>query len=100
MADSLMPAIVHWLARALLCVVVAAGGPGACGADTDWETFRQEFVDAGRVVDTGQDRISHSEGQGFAMLFATHYDDRATFDALWQWTQRNLQVRQDALLAW
>jgi endoglucanase len=34
------------------------------------------------------------------MLFAVHYDDRTSFDALWQWTRRNLQVRDDALLAW
>jgi endoglucanase len=34
------------------------------------------------------------------MLFAVHYDDRAAFDRLWQWTRRNLQVRDDALLAW
>lgn len=73
----------------------------ACTADGDWTTFKKSFVDAdGRVVDTGQARISHSEGQGFAMLFAVHYGDRATFDQAWQWTQRNLQVRDDALLAW
>jgi endoglucanase len=76
-------------------------GPVACAADNDWETFKQGFVEPeGRVVDTGQARISHSEGQGFAMLFAVHYDDRAAFDSLWQWTQKNLQVRDDALLAW
>ena len=34
------------------------------------------------------------------MLFAVHYRDRPAFDALWQWTQKNLQVRDDALLAW
>jgi len=74
---------------------------GARAADADWEAFKQGFVEgAGRVVDTGQDRISHSEGQGFAMLFAVHYDDRAAFDRLWAWTQKNLQVRDDALLAW
>jgi len=34
------------------------------------------------------------------MLFAVHYGDRAAFDLAWQWTQRNLQVRDDALMAW
>lgn len=73
----------------------------ACAGDADWDTFKQGFVDAsGRVVDTGQAGISHSEGQGYAMLFAVHYDDRPAFDQLWQWTSRNLQVRDDALLAW
>ena len=73
----------------------------ACAADNDWSTFKQDFVEAdGRVVDTGQQRISHSEGQGFTLVFAVHYDDRATFERVWRWTQRNLQVRDDALLAW
>jgi endo-1,4-beta-D-glucanase Y len=86
-------------AAAMLAMVLATGDARA--ADPDWELFRQSFVEAsGRVVDSGQDRISHSEGQGFAMLFAVHYDDRASFERLWQWAQRNLQVRDDALLAW
>ena len=90
---------VRHLALAAFAWCALAGGARA--ADADWESFKQSFVEpAGRVVDNGQDRISHSEGQGFAMLFAVHYDDRAAFDRLWQWTQKNLQVRDDALLAW
>jgi endo-1,4-beta-D-glucanase Y len=74
---------------------------GAMAADPDWEIFRQAFVEAdGRVVDTGQARISHSDGQGFTMILAVHHDDRATFERTWQWTRKNLQVRDDALLAW
>ena len=87
----------------LLVLPLAAMVPGlaACAADNDWEVFKQDFVQAdGRVVDTGQGRISHSEGQGYAMIFALHYDDRPAFERLWQWTQKNLQVRDDALLAW
>ena len=84
------------LALAASCLALAA-----CSADTDWETFKQGFLEAdGRIVDTGQGRISHSEGQGFAMLFAVHYADRAAFDRMWQWTRQNLMVRDDALLAW
>jgi endoglucanase len=73
----------------------------AAAADADWEAFKRGFLEAdGRVVDTGQGRISHSEGQGFAMLLATHHDDREAFERLWQWTKARLQVRDDALLAW
>lgn len=90
--------------RALLRIVaaiVAFAGGGARAADADWETFRQAFVEPdGRVIDAGQGRISHSEGQGFAMLFAVHYEDRSSFERVWQWTRRNLQARDDALLAW
>ena len=93
------------LARILTLLVPAMAaistGLAARAADNDWETFKQGFVEAdGRVVDTGQGRISHSEGQGFAMVFAVHYEDRATFERIWQWTQKNLQVREDGLLAW
>jgi endoglucanase len=81
--------------------VAASAAIGALAADPDWETFREAFVQPdGRVVDTGQGGISHSEGQGFAMLLAVHYGDRAAFERLWQWTRKNLQVRDDALLAW
>ena len=84
-----------------LAMIASVLALAANAADADWERFVKSFVEAdGRVVDTGQARISHSEGQGFTMLFAVHYDDRAAFDRLWQWTRRSLQVRDDALLAW
>lgn len=88
------------LARVAALLAMVAMASSACG-DSDWGTFREQFVEAsGRVVDTGQRGISHSEGQGYALLFAVHYDDRRTFEQVWQWTARNLQVRDDALLAW
>jgi endoglucanase len=94
-------AILRLLSMLSVPLAAMATGLAACAADGDWETFKQGFVEAdGRVVDTGQGRISHSEGQGFAMLFATHYDDQPAFERIWQWTQKNLQVREDALLAW
>ena len=96
-----MRAMLRWLAVLAPALAAVMTGLTACAADNDWDTFKQGFVEAeGRVVDTGQARISHSEGQGFGMLFAVHYDDRPTFERLWQWTQKNLQVRDDALLAW
>ncbi len=83
------------------CSLVFALAATAAHADADWDTFKQGFLEAdGRVVDTGQGRISHSEGQGYAMLFAVHHGDRPAFERVWQWTRRNLQVRDDALLAW
>ena len=92
---------LRYLAMLVPALVAIMTGVTACAANSDWDNFKQGFVEAdGRVVDTGQARISHSEGQGFALLFAVHYDDRPTFERLWQWTQRNLQVRDDALLAW
>ncbi len=73
----------------------------ARAADPDWSLFKQRFMQPeGRIVDNGRDSISHSEGQGKAMLLAVNHDDRAAFDIAWQWTRKNLQVREDKLLAW
>jgi endoglucanase len=65
-----------------------------------WTGFRDRFVAPdGRVVDTGNGGISHSEGQGYAMLFAEAFDDRAGFERIFAWTRRNLR-RPDGLHAW
>lgn len=86
-----------WLLVAILLSASATAGATEAG----WKRFKENFIQAeGRVVDAGQHGISHSEGQGYAMLLAVHYDDRASFDRLWQWTKKNLQVRGDHLLSW
>ena len=88
------------LAAALL-VWACATGAGSAASDADWLRYQKLYVGAdGRVIDTGNGGISHSEGQGTGLLLAAHYDDRAAFDRIWGWTQRNLQVRGDRLLAW
>jgi endoglucanase len=68
----------------------------------EWASFRQQYVVAdGRVIDTWNRNISHSEGQGWGMLFAVAADDRTTFDLIRNWTRQNLQVRRsDKLHAW
>ncbi len=67
-----------------------------------WDSFCRRFITAeGRVVDDVNGSISHSEGQGYALVLAAHHDDRATFDRVWKWTRKNLQIRgEDHLLAW
>lgn len=89
------------LAAALLATALLASA--AAGAtEPGWRHFKQAFIQPdGRVVDSGQGGISHSEGQGYTMLLSVHYSDRATFDLVWQWTRKNLQVRNgDSLLSW
>lgn len=68
----------------------------------DWRVFQKNFVASdGRVIDTGNGNISHSEGQGYAMLFALAYRDRAAFERIWTWTRNNLQTRpDDKLISW
>lgn len=95
--SSLPRKAASWFVAALLLAACAT----ASATETGWKHFRQSFVQPdGRVVDAGQGGISHSEGQGYAMLLAVHYGDRATFELLWQWTRKNLQVRSDNLLSW
>ena len=69
--------------------------------DDAWRSYNTNFVtEAGRVVDTANGSISHSEGQGYGLLLAVAANDRATFERIWGWTRANLAVRNDALLAW
>jgi endoglucanase len=85
---------------ALLTVLVMADRACADLA-TDWSDYKSRFLSPeGRIVDTGQDGISHSEGQAFGMLLAVELDDREGFDRLWTWTREHLRVRDDGLCAW
>lgn len=96
--------------RGFLAGAATAAAAPLAGADAarrsflkpaEWEAFKARFVTAeGRVVDSGNGDMSHSEGQGFAMVLATAFDDPGAFLALWRWARTMLQVRDDALLAW
>ena len=66
-----------------------------------WQAYKARFItDQGRVVDTANGMISHSEGQGYAMVVAVAANDRAAFEKIWGWTRANLMVRDDQLVAW
>ncbi|ACZ78883.1 Cellulase [Dickeya parazeae Ech586] len=70
-------------------------------AATGWETYKSHFMTPdGRIQDTGNKNVSHTEGQGFAMLMAVHYGDRAAFDSLWNWTQSHLRDTSSGLFYW
>ena len=66
-----------------------------------WDAFRARYLAReGRLVDTGNKGVSHSEGQGYGMLLAVRADDRASFDLMLAWTRRTLKRRNDHLHAW
>ncbi|MEN2988543.1 glycosyl hydrolase family 8 [Tistrella sp. BH-R2-4] len=66
-----------------------------------WEDWRRRFLTVdGRVLDTGNGGISHSEGQGYGMLLAARIGDRASFARIWSWTYTTLFVRDDGMMAW
>jgi endoglucanase len=66
-----------------------------------WAAWKEAYLAAdGRVVDAMQQGASHSESQGYGMLLAAIFGDNATFDLISNWTEQNLAIRSDALLAW
>jgi endoglucanase len=86
----------------------AAQGPAAASAAAlttgasvaqHWSVFRSRFMTAdGRIVDTGNQGISHTEGQGVALLAAAACGDEQSFGRLWSFT-RTLR-REDGLFSW
>ncbi len=54
----------------------------------------------GRVIDGFQDNASHSEGQGYGLSLATAFGDEEATARIIRWTEANLAVRDDRLLAW
>lgn len=73
-------------------------------ADADrleWMAYRDRYLHPeGRVVDTGNRNVSHTEGQGWSMLFAVRADDRPSFERMLAWTQKTLKRRTDQLHSW
>jgi endo-1,4-beta-D-glucanase Y len=96
----------RFLARLAFPIVALLLLSGAVRAENalppaDWIKYRDHFITAdGRVLDTSNHVVSHSEGQGWAMLFAESANDRVAFNRLWRWTREHLQHHDDALFSW
>lgn len=104
-ADTGRRALLRAAAAGLLVAALARPASAqTAGAELDaasWQSFTGRFLGAdGRVADTGNGGISHSEGQGYGLILATAARDRAAVERLWGWTKRNLMVRPDGLAAW
>lgn len=66
-----------------------------------WESYKSRFLMAdGRIIDTGNNSVSHTEGQGFAMMMAVRNNDRTSFDKIWRWTEKNLKNPENGLFYW
>jgi endoglucanase len=67
-----------------------------------WANYKKDYVEpnSGRTIDTARNNNTTSEAEGYTMLRAVWIDDRATFDASWKWTKKNLMRRDDHLFAW
>lgn len=82
----------------LLALALPSGGFDIA---TEWRDFQRRFLTPeGRILDDGQGGISHSEGQGYGLLFAVAAGDRAAFERIAGWTAATLRRPQDALHGW
>ncbi|WP_227318628.1 glycosyl hydrolase family 8 [Cedecea davisae] len=70
-------------------------------AAAEWDSYKSRFLMAdGRIIDTGNNNVSHTEGQGFAMMMAVSNNDRASFDKIWNWTNTTLRNPKNGLFYW
>jgi len=83
------------------------GRSGAAGLDLShsaqdvWQAWKTAcLLPEGRVIDRLQQNSSHSEGQGYGMVLATEFGDAEAFGRMFAWTEANLAIRPDGLLAW
>ncbi len=88
-----------WCSGMWLLMVIMLSAPAV--ASDSWNRYKDRYLSAdGRIIDSGNHNVSHSEGQGYAMLLAVHYDDRPGFDRLWSWTTAHLSNKQNGLFYW
>ena len=88
------------LLMTLPCVSVAASAWGQDQSDA-WNAWKAAYLDrVGRVIDDGNDHISHSEGQAYGLILAQAFGDREAFERIEDWTQSALAIRPDGLMAW
>lgn len=99
-----MRVMTRRLALAAPSVLIAPGAGQAqatVNLEEDWRAFAQRFLlPSGRVVDTGNRNVSHSEGQGYGMLGAVRAGDQPAFERILNWTMQSLRRPGDNLLAW
>lgn len=66
-----------------------------------WTAYRDKYMMAdGRIVDTGNKGVSHSEGQSYGLIFAYNANDRDSFERIARWTQEQLSRKDIALHCW
>lgn len=78
-----------------------ARGAAASALPAAWAAFRARFLlPDGRIVDSGNENVSHSEGQGWGLLLAAAAGDRPSFDLILGFARSALRRLGDSLHAW
>jgi endoglucanase len=89
------------MALTAACNTGTSQGRTPQAVDPFWTQWRDRFVaPEGRVVDTGNGGISHSEGQSYGMILALRAGDRDAFERIAKWTQDTLGRQDMALHSW
>jgi endoglucanase len=79
----------------------AQAGQAPLVSPWEWRAYAGSFLAAsGRIVDTGNGGISHSEGQGYGLLLAYLAGMRSDFERIWRFTYTEMMIRDDGLVAW
>lgn len=92
----MMRPIRHALLFFALLLSVGSSVATPCGEN--WPRFKAAYISSdGRVIDYHNNQITHSEGQGFALIVALICDDKEMFDKLLTWSENNLGT---GLKAW
>jgi endo-1,4-beta-D-glucanase Y len=89
--------------RPILATLAAASlAPRGAAADAgEWRRFTERFLTPeGRILDTGNEGVSHSEGQGWGLMLAAAAGDRDAFERIRAWTRRVLKRPHDHLHSW
>ncbi|MBU8543697.1 MULTISPECIES: glycosyl hydrolase family 8 [Roseomonadaceae] len=81
--------------------VAIASRPEVARDAGDWAGFcRRWLLPEGRIIDSGNRNVSHSEGQGTGLIFAARHSDRSSFERILRWTRGTLRRPGDSLHAW
>lgn len=68
---------------------------------SEWSSYLENFVgEDGRVIDTANNGISHSESQGYGLVLSALAEDRPSFERILSFTTTQLLVRDDGLAGW
>ncbi|SMQ60148.1 endoglucanase [Devosia lucknowensis] len=95
-----MRGLVLVAAMALASVSAVHGAQQGSVTADEWAAYRNAFVSEGRVIDTANGNISHSEGQGYGLILSYLAGDAQSFADIWAFTQNELMIRDDGLVAW